>query len=54
LILQRDEADNNSSTGDPRALHFYFNGMAVGDVGNNGTRDIELEVTSCGPSPPAP
>ena len=41
LILQRDENDNNSSVGDPRELHYYFNGVRVGDIGNNGTSDID-------------
>jgi YD repeat-containing protein len=40
-ILQRDEADNNGSTGDPRDLHYYFDGMRVGDVSNNGTSNID-------------
>ena len=40
LILQRDEADNQS-TGDPRELYYYFNGMRVGDIGNNGTSDTD-------------
>jgi LysM domain len=38
LILQRDENDNNSSLGDPRELHYYFNGVRVG---NEGTSDID-------------
>jgi len=45
LILQRDENDANTTTGDPRELHFYFNGMAVGDVGNNGTSDIDYAAS---------
>ncbi|MBV8979182.1 MAG: LysM peptidoglycan-binding domain-containing protein, partial [Alphaproteobacteria bacterium] len=43
-ILQRDEADNQS-TGDPRELHYYFNGIQVGDVSNNGTSDIDYAAS---------
>ena len=39
-ILQRDEVDNQSG-GDPRELHFYFNGLRVGDISNNGTSDVD-------------
>lgn len=39
-ILQRDENDNQSG-GDPRELHFYFNGLRVGDISNNGTSDVD-------------
>lgn len=39
-ILQRDEVDK-LSTGDPRELHFYFNGLRVGDISNNGTSDVD-------------
>lgn len=40
MVLQRDEADANSSTGDPRELHYYFGGVAVGDVSNNGQSNV--------------
>ncbi|WP_197279280.1 LysM peptidoglycan-binding domain-containing protein [Novosphingobium sp. AAP1] len=43
-VLQRDENDNQSG-GDPRELHFYFNGLRVGDISNNGTSDVDY-VTS--------
>jgi LysM repeat protein len=43
-VMQRDEADSLSG-GDPRELHYYFGGIAVGDVGNNGTSDVDY-VTS--------
>lgn len=43
-VLQRDEVDNKS-TGDPRELHYYFNGLKVGDISNNGTSDVDY-VTS--------
>jgi YD repeat-containing protein len=44
-ILQRDEADNNASNGDPRELHYYFNGIKVGDVSNNGTSDLDYAAS---------
>lgn len=44
-VLQRDEADGNSSTGDPREVHYYFNGMAVGDISNNGTSDVDYAAS---------
>jgi LysM repeat protein len=39
-ILQRDENDNQAG-GDPRELHYYFNGLRVGDISNNGTSDTD-------------
>jgi hypothetical protein len=54
LILERDEVDNLSPpqnnpslNGDPRELHYYFNGIRVGDVSNNGTSDVDY-VASIG------
>ena len=44
-VLQRDEADNNNNTGDPRELHYYFNGIGVGDVSNNGTSDVDYAAS---------
>lgn len=44
-VLQRDEADNNLLKGDPRELHQYFNGIAVGDISNNGTSDVDYAVS---------
>lgn len=52
-ILQRDESDNQSSHGDPRELHYYFNGMGVGDISNNGTSDVDY-VTSIARRVPQP
>ena len=43
-VMQRDEADNQSG-GDPRELHYYFNGIAVGDIGNNGTSDVDYATS---------
>jgi hypothetical protein len=41
-VLQRHEADNLPATnGDPHEFHHYFNGMKIGDVGNNGTSDVD-------------
>ncbi|WP_054123028.1 LysM peptidoglycan-binding domain-containing protein, partial [Novosphingobium sp. AAP93] len=55
-ILIRDEDDNRTPTnlngaadptytGDPKEIHYYFNGMGVGDISNNGTSDVDY-VTS--------
>ena len=44
-VLTRDEADNNQSGGDPRELHYYFNGIAIGDIGNNGTSDVDYATS---------
>ena len=35
-ILTRQERDNNNSQGDPKDLYYYFSGIRVGDIGNNG------------------
>ena len=42
--MQRDEADNQSG-GDPRELHYYFDGIALGDIGNNGTSDVDYATS---------
>jgi YD repeat-containing protein len=39
-VLQRDEEDG-LGTGDPRDLHYYFNGVQLGGVSNNGTTDVD-------------
>ncbi len=42
LILQRDETDYTSSTsGNPRELHYYFNGIRVGDISNDGISNTD-------------
>ncbi|HEX8670058.1 MAG TPA: hypothetical protein VF727_16975 [Allosphingosinicella sp.] len=35
-----DESDKLSG-GDPRELHYYFNGVQIGDISNNGTSNID-------------
>jgi YD repeat-containing protein len=40
-VLQRDEEDYHTDVGDPRELHYYFNGRRVGDIGNNGTSNTD-------------
>lgn len=40
-VLTRQEADNVSTRGDPRELYYYFGGVRVGDIGNNGTSDTD-------------
>ena len=39
-MLSRIEQDQ-SSTGDPKDLHYYFDGLKIGDVSNNGTSDTD-------------
>jgi LysM repeat protein len=39
-VLSRVEQDQ-SSTGDPKDLHYYFDGMKIGDISNNGTSDTD-------------
>lgn len=47
-VLSRDEWDNNTNTdplytqhGDPRDVHFYFNGQRIGNITNNGTSNVD-------------
>ncbi|WP_235364764.1 LysM peptidoglycan-binding domain-containing protein [Sphingomonas sp. ERG5] len=40
LIVERNEEDGNS-TGDPEEIHYYFNGVRLGDTSNNGTSNID-------------
>ncbi|WP_231625058.1 LysM peptidoglycan-binding domain-containing protein, partial [Novosphingobium sp. AAP93] len=44
-ILTRQESDNNATQGDPKELHYYFNGMGVGDISNNGTSDVDYAAS---------
>lgn len=58
-VLQRHEADANTSTGDPHELHYYFGGIQLGDVSNNGTSDIDYaasiaQKTALSPVNPGP
>jgi hypothetical protein len=42
LVIRRDESDNGSN-GDPHEVWYRFNGVQIGYVGNNGTRDMRFE-----------
>ncbi|MES2443102.1 MAG: hypothetical protein V4574_09750 [Pseudomonadota bacterium] len=50
-VLQRDEEDysspgvRNTDTGDPRQLHYYFDGRRVGDISNNGTSNTDYAAS---------
>ena len=44
-VLQRDEEDANTGTGDPRQLHYYMNGVAVGDISNNGSSNTDYTAS---------
>ncbi len=44
-ILSRSENDNNAGTVDQNERHFYFDGMALGDVSNNGTSDTDYAAS---------
>jgi hypothetical protein len=39
MIVDRDEADNLSG-GDPRTLRYFFGGVQIGQVGNDGTDNM--------------
>jgi YD repeat-containing protein len=43
-VLSRKEVDTNTSTGDPKQLHYYFDGMKVGEVSNNGPAELDYAV----------
>ncbi len=44
MIVEREV--NKGTTGNaPRDIHYYFNGMAVGDVSNNGTSNVDYAVS---------
>ena len=42
-VLSRKEVDN-LSTGDPRQLSYYFDGLKVGEVSNNGPAELDYAV----------
>ena len=44
-ILTRQEKDQNTAQGDPREIHYFFNGMGVGDISNNGTSDVDYATS---------
>ncbi|WP_082697758.1 DUF6531 domain-containing protein [Novosphingobium fuchskuhlense] len=44
-ILARQESDNTTTQGDPKEIHYYFNGMGVGDISNNGTSDVDYATS---------
>ncbi|MEY2925664.1 MAG: hypothetical protein RL367_141 [Pseudomonadota bacterium] len=43
-IMVRTQTNNGSTTA-PRQFFFYFNGLRVGEIGNNGTDDIDYAAT---------
>ncbi|MEI9851975.1 MAG: LysM peptidoglycan-binding domain-containing protein [Sphingomonas sp.] len=43
-VLQRDEWDALPG-GDPRELHYYFNGVRVGDISNDGTSNTDYAAS---------
>jgi YD repeat-containing protein len=40
MVLERDERDAET-TGDPRELHYYFDGVQIGDISNNGSSNVD-------------
>jgi hypothetical protein len=42
-IIRRDEADGNTSAGDPHEIYYRYGGKQLGYVGNSGT--IETDYT---------
>jgi len=45
VILQRDEVHEDDPDRRPREVYYYFNGIAIGDISNNGTSNVDY-VTS--------
>jgi hypothetical protein len=41
FYLERDERDGSITGGDPREVHYYVDGVGVGDISNNGTSDVD-------------
>ena len=44
-IIRRDEADGNSSTGDPHEVWYRYGGKEMGYVGNNGTTNTNYATS---------
>lgn len=44
-IIRRDEADNNTTNGDPHEVWYRFGGRQMGYVGNNGTADTDYATS---------
>ena len=43
VMLRREQ--DNLSTGDPKELHYYFNGLKTGVISNNGTSDVDYAAS---------
>ena len=44
-VIRRDEADGNTSTGDPHEVWYRYGGKEMGYVGNNGTTDTNYATS---------
>jgi YD repeat-containing protein len=44
-VLKRDETEPSNTTKNPHEIHFYFNGIQVGDVSNNGTSQTDYAAS---------
>jgi hypothetical protein len=43
-IMVRSQTTNGSTTS-PRQFYFYFNGIRIGEIGNNGTDNLDYATT---------
>jgi YD repeat-containing protein len=41
MVVDRREADGNYAAGDPHEVHYEFAGLQLGEIGNNGTDNLE-------------
>ena len=44
-ILKRDEQLHSGATSNPHEVHYYLNGIQIGDVTNNGTSDTDYAAS---------
>jgi LysM domain-containing protein len=44
-ILARDEQQHSGATNNPHEVHYYLNGIQIGDVTNNGTSDTDYAAS---------
>jgi hypothetical protein len=53
-VIRRDEADGNTSNGDPHEVWYRFGGKELGYTGNNGTLDTSYHESIWNRMAPAP
>lgn len=45
-VIRRDEADSNTSNGDPHELYYRLAGKQLGAIGNNGTDNVDYKASN--------